>query len=78
HPVLREGLASLIAHQQLEKEIVALWQEGAVITKAAQSLYIHRNTLQYRLDKWFDRTGLQLKELTDLAVCYMVIMDLSI
>ncbi|MBS8069872.1 PucR family transcriptional regulator, partial [Streptococcus suis] len=66
------------AHQQLEKEIVALWQEGAVITKAAQSLYIHRNTLQYRLDKWFDWTGLQLKELTDLAVCYMVIMDLSI
>ncbi|WP_225535470.1 helix-turn-helix domain-containing protein [Streptococcus suis] len=48
------------------------------MTKAAQSLYIHRNTLQYRLDKWFDWTGLQLKELTDLAVCYMVIMDLSI
>ncbi|HFH9836801.1 TPA: helix-turn-helix domain-containing protein [Streptococcus suis] len=78
YPVLGEGLTSLIAHQQLEKEIQVLWEEGAVITKAAQSLYIHRNTLQYRLDKWFDWTGLQLKELTDLAVCYMVIMDLNV
>ncbi|HFI0453224.1 TPA: helix-turn-helix domain-containing protein [Streptococcus suis] len=75
YPVLREGLAPLIVHQQLEKEILALWQEGAVLTKAAQSLYIHRNTLQYRLDKWYDWTGLQLKDLTDLAVCYQVIIE---
>ncbi|HFI0456780.1 TPA: helix-turn-helix domain-containing protein [Streptococcus suis] len=78
YPVLREGLAPLIVHQQLEKEILALWQEGAVLTKAAQSLYIHRNTLQYRLDKWYDWTGLQLKDLTDLAVCYMVIVDTNL
>ncbi|HFI0694043.1 TPA: helix-turn-helix domain-containing protein [Streptococcus suis] len=75
YPVLREGLAPLIVHQQLEKEILALWQEGAILTKAAQSLYIHRNTLQYRLDKWYDWTGLQLKDLTDLAVCYQVIIE---
>ncbi|HFR3713650.1 TPA: helix-turn-helix domain-containing protein [Streptococcus suis] len=78
YPVLKEGLAPLIVHQQLEKEILALWQEGAVLTKAAQSLYIHRNTLQYRLDKWYDWTGLQLKDLTDLAVCYMVIVDMNL
>ncbi|HEL2401868.1 TPA: helix-turn-helix domain-containing protein [Streptococcus suis] len=75
YPIIRRGLGDMIAHQQMEKEIQALWKEGAVLTKAAQSLYIHRNTLQYRLDKWYDWTGLQLKELTDLAVCYQVIME---
>ncbi|HFI0143905.1 TPA: helix-turn-helix domain-containing protein [Streptococcus suis] len=75
YPVFRESLGELIVHQQMEKEILALWQEGAVLTKAAQSLYIHRNTLQYRLDKWYDWTSLQLKDLTDLAVCYQVIIE---
>ena len=44
------------------------------MTKAAQQLYIHRNTLQYRLDKWEELTGLQLKELTDLSLCYHIIL----
>lgn len=45
-------LGQLMADQeQLADVIVALWQEGAVVTKAAQRLYLHRNTLQYRLEK---------------------------
>jgi hypothetical protein len=28
----------------------------------AKKLYIHRNTLQYRIDKFIDRTGVQLKD----------------
>ncbi|MEH7253528.1 helix-turn-helix domain-containing protein [Neobacillus niacini] len=28
----------------------------------AKKLYIHRNTLQYRLDKFIDKTGVQLKD----------------
>ncbi len=74
YPHLQKGLDQLLAHQQLEDVVLALWEAGAVLTKAAQSLYIHRNTLQYRLDKWQDWTGLQLKDLTDLAVCYQVIL----
>lgn len=71
---LEENLKTVIAQQQMEEVIVALWQAGAVLTKTAQSLYIHRNTLQYRLDKWWDLTGLDLKKLTDLSLCYQVLM----
>lgn len=68
-------LGQLISRQeQLADVIVALWQEGAVVTKAAQRLYLHRNTLQYRLEKWQDLTGLQLRSLTDLAFCYTILM----
>lgn len=65
----------LLSQDQLEETILALWSEAAVVTKAAQRLYVHRNTLQYRLEKWQDLTGLQLKELTDLTMCYQVLME---
>lgn len=72
---LKRKLNQLIEGQeQLSEIIIALWENGAVVTKAAQQLYIHRNTLQYRLDKWEELTGLQLKELTDLSLCYQIIL----
>lgn len=78
HVLLDSSLQSLLDHQQLEEVIIALWQAGAVLTKAAQTLYIHRNTLQYRLEKWYDWTGLQLKDLTDLTLCYTILLRHSL
>ncbi|CRH92135.1 Leucine-rich protein [Chlamydia trachomatis] len=75
-PVLANHLRNLILEQdQLTEIILALWEESAVATKAAQKLYLHRNTLQYRLEKWHELTGLQLKELTDLTLCYSLVLD---
>lgn len=64
----QEGLAAII---------LALWQESAVLTKAAQQLYIHRNTLQYRLEKFHEATGLSLKNMDDLALCYLTVISES-
>ncbi|HFU3714760.1 TPA: helix-turn-helix domain-containing protein [Streptococcus suis] len=66
-------LSDMIAKHEMEDVIRALWDNGAVLTKAAQSLFVHRNTLLYRLDKWFELTGLQLRELTDLALLYYIV-----
>ena len=52
----------------------SLWENSAVLTKTAQQLYLHRNSLQYKIDKWEELTGLQLKELTDLTLCYQLIL----
>ena len=41
----------------------------------AQQLYLHRNSLQYKIDKWEELTGLQLKNLTDLALCYHLVLQ---
>ena len=52
-PPIKERLHRLIGSQdQLQDIIVALWDNGAVVTKAAQQLYLHRNSLQYKIDKW--------------------------
>ena len=49
-------------------------ENSAVLTKTAQQLYLHCNSLQYKIDKWEELTGLQLKELTDLTLCYQLIL----
>ena len=73
---LKASLHQLIESQdQLQDIIVALWDNGAVVTKAAQQLYLHRNSLQYKIDKWEELTGLQLKNLTDLALCYHLVLQ---
>ena len=73
---IKESLHQLIESQdQLQDIIVALWDNGAVVTKAAQQLYLHRNSLQYKIDKWEELTGLQLKNLTDLALCYHLVLQ---
>ncbi|NQN66499.1 transcriptional regulator [Streptococcus suis] len=73
--LIKTSMLELIDQQDMQDIILALWAEGAVVTKTAQVLYIHRNTLQYRLEKWQDLTGLQLKDLTDLSFCYQVLLD---
>ncbi|WP_031576154.1 helix-turn-helix domain-containing protein [Streptococcus parasanguinis] len=73
---IKSSLHQLIESQdQLQDIIVALWDNGAVVTKAAQQLYLHRNSLQYKIDKWEELTGLQLKNLTDLALCYHLVLQ---
>ncbi|MDY5974851.1 helix-turn-helix domain-containing protein, partial [Streptococcus hyovaginalis] len=37
--------------------------------------FIHRNSLQYRLDKFYQATGLNLKVLDDLALAYLIILQ---
>ena len=73
--VVKEYLHQMIVDQdQIQEIILSLWENSAVLTKTAQQLYLHRNSLQYKIDKWEELTGLQLKELTDLTLCYQFIL----
>ena len=64
----------ILDQDQIQEIILSLWDNSAVLTKTAQQLYLHRNSLQYKIDKWEELTGLQLKELTDLTLCYQLIL----
>ena len=73
--IIKDYLRQLIQDQdQIQEIILSLWDNSAVLTKTAQQLYLHRNSLQYKIDKWEELTGLQLKELTDLTLCYQLIL----
>ena len=64
----------ILDQDQIQEIVLSLWENSAVLTKTAQQLYLHRNSLQYKIDKWEELTGLQLKDLTDLTLCYHLIL----
>lgn len=58
-------------HEQMKEIIHALWNEQLTLSKVASTLYIHRNTLHYRIEKFFEHTYLSLKVTDDLVMCYL-------
>lgn len=46
-------------------------ENGSNASLAAKKLYIHRNTLQYRVDKFADKTGVSLKDFHSAFTVYL-------
>jgi DNA-binding PucR family transcriptional regulator len=44
-------------------------------SEAAKALYLHRNTLINRLDKFYRVTGFDLKKFEDAAIIYLLIKE---
>ena len=70
-----ETLYQQMVQDEFPDLIEALWQERGTLTKAATRLFIHRNTLQYRIDRFGQLTGLALKNMDDLTLCHFLLMQ---
>ena len=70
-----ETLYQQMIQDEFPDLIEALWQERGTLTKAATRLFIHRNTLQYRIDRFGQLTGLSLKNMDDLTLCHFLLMQ---
>lgn len=57
-----------------ENLIVFYIENNGSIKKISEEMFIHKNTLQYRLNKIRDITGYDPRELKDLMVLYMAII----
>lgn len=68
--ILKKKYAS---QPELKELILAMWNSQGNISLAAKSLYVHRNTLQYRIDRFYDMSGLSLRNMNDLLLCYLLI-----
>ncbi|WEG72873.1 PucR family transcriptional regulator [Vagococcus intermedius] len=64
--------AHLLIDPTMKKIIKTLWLHQGNISSTSKELYMHRNTLQYRLEKFKDNTGLSLKNMDDLALSYLI------
>lgn len=51
--------------------IRAIWENQGNISMAAKQLFMHRNTLQNRIDKFFEMTGISLKRMDGLTIAYL-------
>ena len=55
--------------------IEAMWSSQTNLVQTAQKLFMHRNSLQYKLDKFHSLSGLNLKNLDDLAFCHLLMLN---
>ncbi|MGK0550583.1 PucR family transcriptional regulator [Enterococcus faecalis] len=62
----------LAYHEEIQPIIQALWQNQGNLSSAAKTLFMHRNTLHYRIDKFFEQTGFSLRKMEDLIFCYLL------
>lgn len=80
----KEAVAESFIMKELKKQIedqddwkeliAALWESQGNVSVAAKNLFVHRNTLQYRMDRFNETTGLSLKNMNELLLCYLLIL----
>ncbi|WP_068675696.1 CdaR family transcriptional regulator [Oceanobacillus sp. Castelsardo] len=46
------------------------------VTTAAKKLHLHRNSLQYRLDKFIDKTGIDVRQFNGAMAVYLTILSM--
>ncbi|PQJ47234.1 CdaR family transcriptional regulator [Vibrio campbellii] len=71
---LAEAMATLVSADksgQLVKTLEAYFQANGNANDCANALYIHRNTLRYRLDKISEVTGISTQDFTGLTELYI-------
>ena len=61
--------------EEMKEIIHMLWSNQGNISSTAKELFMHRNTLQYRLEKFQESTGLQLKNTDDLILCFLLLSE---
>ncbi|MDQ0198090.1 PucR family transcriptional regulator [Neobacillus ginsengisoli] len=62
HKVKQELNEVFLDDQEMFSTIKVFLENNLNASMTAKKLYIHRNTLQYRIDKFVEKTGIQLKD----------------
>ena len=72
----------LLTHISNDKELIdsvkVFFQCNLNVSLAAKQLYLHRNTLQYRIDKFIEKTGINIKTFEGAVAVYMAFLSLGI
>ncbi|GAX90815.1 PucR family transcriptional regulator [Effusibacillus lacus] len=63
--------------QDLRETIHTFAQRGQNMAETARALFIHRNTLLYRIDKIYEITGKDIRRFEDLAVLWLALALLN-
>ncbi|AOM82444.1 PucR family transcriptional regulator [Salisediminibacterium beveridgei] len=70
---LLEPLAAIRGDSELKETITIYLRHNLNTSSAAKEMYLHRNTMQYRLDKFIEKTALDIKHFPNAAACYLML-----
>jgi hypothetical protein len=69
-PILAPLLAMAAKHPHLAEAIVSFVDEGMSVARAGRKLHVHPNTVSYRLERWAELTGVDLRALPCLVLSF--------
>ena len=78
-PELREEISTSILQEYLGDEdtlkmLDTFFQCNLNISETAKELYMHRNSLQYRLDRFLERTGIDVRQFQQAMPVYLAML----
>lgn len=59
---------------EIKELIQRLFKNQGNLSQTAEELFIHRNTLAYRMKQFNEETAFDLSDFSDLIVCYLLIL----
>lgn len=71
-PLILKSNSELFNMPDAKKTVTILYQNGGNISITAKKMFLHRNTLQYRIKKFQETTGFNLRNMDDLLFCYLL------
>ncbi|WP_270341124.1 PucR family transcriptional regulator [Bacillus mobilis] len=71
-------LAPISNDKELIDSVKVFFRCNLNVSLAAKQLYLHRNTLQYRIDKFIEKTGINIKTFEGAVAVYMAFLSLDI
>lgn len=77
HSELTALSTELFSDTDNQQLITALYHTQGNVRQAASNLFLHRNTLLYRIEKFERCSGLNLKDMDDLVYCYLLTLEKS-
>ncbi|MFC7062658.1 PucR family transcriptional regulator [Halobacillus seohaensis] len=60
--------------KELLRTIRVFLEAGSNTTLASKLLFMHRNSLQYRVDKFIEKTGVDVKQFDQAAIVYLLLL----
>lgn len=70
--VVLNELRDLITEEKSWRPMIrAIWENQGNLSMAAKHLFMHRNTLLNRIDKFYEMTGISLKRMDGLTIAYL-------
>ncbi|WP_079529297.1 PucR family transcriptional regulator [Halobacillus hunanensis] len=74
--MISDSLFSTVRNDQdLLQTIQVFLESGSNATLAAKRLYMHRNSLQYRVDKFIEKTGVDIKQFQGAIITYLSLLE---
>lgn len=72
-PTFNYYAEKVTSEPEIQSIILALWQNQGNISSTAKDLFMHRNTLRYRIEKFSEQTSIALKTMDDLVLAYLFV-----